>query len=87
MAHRRWLIAVEQEAARADARYGPFTSSHEGLGVLAEEYAELVEAVRRYDGTPNTLEAVRKEAMQVSAVALRIAASMDYDDTQARSRF
>ena len=85
--HRRWLIAVEQEAARADARYGPFTSSHEGLGVLAEEYAELIDAIQHYDGLPGSLEAIQKEAIQVSAVAMRIAASMDYDDTQARSRF
>lgn len=52
----------------ADDRFGPFTSAHEGYGVLAEEVAELLDAIRA-----NDREAVGREACQVSAVALRIA--------------
>jgi NTP pyrophosphatase (non-canonical NTP hydrolase) len=59
---------VAQEAARADAKWGPLHSSHEGYGVLAEEVAELLDAIRA-----NDLTEIRREAVQVSAVALRIA--------------
>jgi hypothetical protein len=54
------------EVERASARFGPFNSSHEGLGVLIEEIRELEDAIRA-----NSMEAIAKEAMQVSAVALR----------------
>jgi NTP pyrophosphatase (non-canonical NTP hydrolase) len=54
------------EIERASARFGPFSSSHEGLGVLTEEVRELEEAIRS-----NSITAIAKEAMQVSAVALR----------------
>ena len=54
----------------AAARYGSFTSTHEAFGVLAEEVAELLDAIRA-----NKLESVRGEAIQVAAVALRLAAS------------
>ena len=62
------LHEIEDEAARADDKFGPFTSTHEALGVLAEEMAELVEAIRS-----NKSEGVRREAIQVSAVSARLA--------------
>ena len=65
----------------AQDRYGPFTSTHEGYGVLAEEVAELLDAIRA-----NSIQATRKEAIQVSAVAFRIAMSLDSKTTQERSR-
>jgi hypothetical protein len=65
-------ISVEQavlsQVEYADSRYGPFTSSHEGLGVLVEEMDELLGAIR-----DNDLDCIRNEAIQVSAVALRLA--------------
>jgi NTP pyrophosphatase (non-canonical NTP hydrolase) len=62
------LHEIHSEAHEASMRYGPFTSTHEAYGVLAEECAELLEAIRS-----NDLEAVRREAIQVSAVAMRLA--------------
>lgn len=59
---------VESEVAEADRHYGGFRSTHEGLGVLMEEVAELVERIRG-----NELASIRDEAVQVSAVALRLA--------------
>ncbi len=59
---------VQSEAGKAGRRFGPFTSAHEGYGVLAEEVAELLDAIRS-----NCMDSVRREAVQVSAVALRIA--------------
>jgi NTP pyrophosphatase (non-canonical NTP hydrolase) len=62
------VVAVVAEAEAAAARFGPYTSTHEGYGVLVEEVAELLAAVRS-----NDLAAVEAEAVQVSAVALRLA--------------
>ena len=62
------LSELGDEMRRAEDRYGPFTSAHEGYGVLAEEMAELLWAIRA-----NASESVRTEAIQVAAVALRIA--------------
>lgn len=62
------LAAIGREAARAHMRYGDFTSAHEAYGVLAEEVGELLEAIRS-----NNPEAVYREALQVSAVAYRLA--------------
>lgn len=59
---------VLAEAESAQNKYGDFASTHEGYGVLAEEVAELVDAIRS-----NDKKQVAHEAMQVSAVALRIA--------------
>lgn len=62
------IDAIIAEAARTDERFGPPTSAHESYGVLAEEMAELLAAIRS-----NEAAAVRGEAIQVSAVALRLA--------------
>lgn len=69
---RDMLHAVGQEATEADSRYGPFASAHEGYGVLAEEMAELLDAIRA-----NDYEAIKLEAIQCSAVALRIVMMLD----------
>ena len=63
-----WTTLVLTEARQAEFIYGPPTSAHEAYGVLAEEMAELLDAIRA-----NDLDAIRAEAVQVSAVALRLA--------------
>lgn len=75
------LNRIANEATRAEKRYGPFTSTHEGLGVLTEEYHELIEAIRA-----NNFERIAKEAIQMSAVAARIAECLDVVSTAERSR-
>lgn len=62
------IEAIRIEMDRAQVRYGDYTSTHEALGVLTEEVAELVEAIRS-----NALGAVQREAVQVAAVAARLA--------------
>lgn len=59
---------VVREAARAESRFGTLRSTHEALGVLLEEFDELKDAIHR-----NSREDIRKEAIQVAAVALRLA--------------
>jgi len=66
------LEDVTVELKQALNRWPPFNSAHEGFAVLAEEVDELWEHVKtnqkRRD--PN---AMRKEAVQVAAMALRFA--------------
>lgn len=69
-----------READRAEQRYGNFRSAHEGYGVLAEEVAELLDAIRANDGP-----AIAAEAIQVSAVAGRIAAGLEDQAFRERS--
>ena len=61
---------LDDEIKRADAKYGPFHSTHEAYGVLAEEVAELLEAIRS-----NFANDIDEEAMQVAAVAIRLVKS------------
>jgi len=60
-----YAIVAEAEAARD--KYGDFTSTHEALGVLVEEFDELRAAIHA-----NDLAAISKESCQVAAVALRL---------------
>ena len=62
------LEDVKIEAQRAKAHYGLFASTHEAYGVLAEEVAELLDAIRA-----NDIPQIEKEAIQVAAVASRLA--------------
>jgi len=54
--------------ATADRIYGPPASAHEMLGVIAEEYAELIEAVR--SGKSGSVE---WEALDLAAACIRLA--------------
>jgi hypothetical protein len=51
--------------------HGAFVSHHEGLGIVTEEYHELVEAVRGNDPVD-----VANEAMDVAVGAIFIVASL-----------
>jgi NTP pyrophosphatase (non-canonical NTP hydrolase) len=64
--------AIISEALEAEKRYGPYRSTHEAFGVLAEEVAELLDAIRS-----NSPAIVRAEAIQVAAVAMRLADQCD----------
>ena len=59
-----------QELRQAQDRYPPMNSAHEGWAVIAEELDELWDHVRGKQGD-RTVEAMRKEAIQVAAMALR----------------
>ena len=71
---RQWEAAVAAARAilaeyhRATVQHSPMASAHEGYAVLLEEVNELWEQVKRRD---RDREAMRKEAVQVGAMALR----------------
>ncbi len=65
------MLAVAAEVNRAREKHPkPFSSSHEGYAVLLEEVDELWEEVRKQTGV-RSKEALRKEAIQVAAMAVR----------------
>lgn len=74
---------VVAEAAKAQDLYGSFASAHEMLGVLLEEVEELKAHVYQRQGLRNLL-AMRKEAIQVAAIALRWAAACEGDGPELR---
>lgn len=59
---------IRHEIEKAELRFGDPASTHESYGVLAEEMAELLDAIRA-----NRSESIRLEAVQVAAVATRLA--------------
>lgn len=61
---------VLKELDRAEKKFGPFNSAHEGWAVLMEEVDELWEAVRMQYGPERHLQ-MHNEAVQVGAMALR----------------
>jgi len=71
----RAALAALKLAAQSREIYGPFNSAHEGFGVLMEEFEELKEHVWTKQRNRD-LEAMRKEAIDVAASAIRIAAEL-----------
>lgn len=66
------LQQIREELSAAMAKWPPFNSAHEGYGVLAEEVDELWEHVKVNQRRRN-LPAMRMEAVQVAAMAMRFA--------------
>lgn len=62
-----------QELERAQAKFGPMVNPHEGWAVLREEVDELWDVVKRQSKhrPRQDMEAMREEAIQVAAMALR----------------
>jgi hypothetical protein len=59
-----WTLT--ERMSRNQQRYGPFSSSHEALGVCVEEWDELRAAVHA-----NDLEQTRHECLDLAAALIR----------------
>lgn len=66
------LEAVGKELHTATQNWPRFNSAHEGDGVLAEEFDELWSHVKT-NQKKRDIEAMKKEAIQVAAMACRFA--------------
>ena len=66
---------VLDEVATAKELWPPFNSAHEGYGVLDEEFEELKKHVFMKQKNRD-LDAMRKEAIQVAAMAVRFASEL-----------
>lgn len=67
------------ELVSARENWPKFNSAHEGWGVLSEEMDELWEHVKT-NQRKRDLRAMRKEAIQVAAMALRFAVEVCNDE-------
>jgi NTP pyrophosphatase (non-canonical NTP hydrolase) len=63
------LFEVKKEIGKAIEKYVPMFSPHEGMSILNEEVDELWDEVKKKQ--PQNKEAMRKEAIQVAAMAVR----------------
>jgi hypothetical protein len=79
------VYEVLEELQRIRARYGPLASTHEGLGVLLEEFEELKDEIKKSANSFRS-DLMRHEAIQVAAVATRIASDLAHDDSKVRPR-
>lgn len=61
---------ITDELTRARAKFPRFHSCHEGIAVIQEEVDELWAEVKKGKGLMGN-EAMRKEAIQVAAMAVR----------------
>jgi NTP pyrophosphatase (non-canonical NTP hydrolase) len=73
---------VDGELMKALNNWPPFNSAHEGYAVLAEEVDELWQHVKT-NQKRRDIEAMRKEALQVAAMAIRFAIEV-CDETNGR---
>ncbi len=71
------VVQARNIAMQADRDFGDFSSMHEAYGVLAEEVAEFFAAVRLRQSDRNRGIKCRNEALDIAAVALRIAAQAE----------
>lgn len=63
------LTAIKDEYERANRKFPPFHSPHEGLAVIEEEFEELRQEVFKRSHEPSLM---RKEAIQVAAMCCKL---------------
>ena len=71
MTHEKVIEAVVKEYTECCAKYVAFSSLHEGHSILREEFEELWDEIKM-KAENRDLEAVKQEAVQVAACAMRI---------------
>jgi hypothetical protein len=80
---KRSLSDIYAEAVSARSKFPPMNSAHEAYGVMLEEVDELWEHVKTKQ-KDRDLPAMRKEAIQTAAMALRFATEVHNETTGRR---
>ena len=75
------LDLVVKELQRAQERFGPFNSAHEGYAVILEELDELWDEIKGNNG-----ERQLEEAIQVAAMTLRFLLDIGPQTAQKREQ-
>lgn len=70
MPYREIFEKILKEFQKANDKYPPFRSAHEGYGVLLEEIAEVFDHVRKKPQERN-MEELEGELVQVAAMAVK----------------
>lgn len=65
------VFPIVHELDKAQKAFPPFHSAHEGYSILYEEVCELWEVVREKQSTPGREDRLKKECIQVAAMAMR----------------
>ena len=65
------LKAMLEEYAKAIVKFSPMASPHEGYAVMLEEFDELWDEIKKSKPGNANRERIRKEAIQVAAMAYR----------------
>jgi hypothetical protein len=78
---RRFIVSqvceeIKKEIERSEEIHGSFHSLHEALAVIREEYLELEEAIFWGVQKNQPSDTVRSEAIQVAAMATKLAAML-----------
>lgn len=68
----RTIEDVAAEVQSASIEWPPFTTLHEAWAIVLEEVGELWDEVQRCQKDRDRLPYVRKEAVQVAAMAIRL---------------
>lgn len=77
-----WVKEIYDECRRAQEKFSPFHTMHEGHSVIEEEFDEFWEAVKADD-----LIKAKTEAVQLAAMALRFLVDITRDpEHEARRR-
>lgn len=66
------IVLIKCEIESATSKFGSFHNAHEGYAVLLEEVDELWENVKLNQKTPNRLDLIKDEAIQVAAMSIRL---------------
>ena len=73
------LADTTEELLSAIQKHPSMRSAHEGYGILKEEFRELEDEVFKRQGGRD-IEAMRAEAIQVAAMAIRFVADICHDE-------
>lgn len=63
------MAEIHDELKEAESKFGSFNSPHEGYAVILEELDEMWDEIKSKEGTH---ESIRREAIQVAAMAVRM---------------